>query len=160
MPCDFSAVCGIVESSDRVQGDVTLSHRLWHRLRSPLWLGCGVVHGGYIYVHNMHSVVQCPELVTGEVRREERTNSSIAASNGELFVRIHESLWCISPEKPVPPHFRHTSNAFIGKSWRILTRTLSFNHKFPRDCQNIFPITGREVSPFDASSFTQLREAR
>ena len=26
----------------------------------------------------------------------ERTNSSIAASNGELFIRTHENLWCIS----------------------------------------------------------------
>lgn len=128
------------------RGDVTSSHRLWHKLRSPLWLGCGVVHGGYIYVHNMRSVVQCMELVTGEVRWEERqagtegsndtwsslllcnetiyhinqtgdtfvfraspeyklmsvnslkerTNSSIAASNGELFIRTHENLWCIS----------------------------------------------------------------
>ena len=129
-------------------GDVTRSHRLWHKQRSPLWLGCGVVHAGHIYIHNMRSVMQCLELATGEVRWEKRqsgsassnetwsslllcngniyhmnqsgdtfvfraspdyklmsvnslkesTNSSIAASQGELFIRTHESLWCISPE--------------------------------------------------------------
>ena len=29
----------------------------------------------------------------------EQNNSSIAVSNGELFIRTHKTLWCISDKK-------------------------------------------------------------
>ena len=36
---------------------------------------------------------QCEEPI--ELDLKEKTNSSIAVSGGELFIRTHEALWCI-----------------------------------------------------------------
>ena len=155
MPCDFSAVCGVNESSHRGHSNVTLSQPLWHKLLTPLRSGSG-------------RLPLCPQRAqrrampeTGGWRSSPaRTHqlfhhsSSITASNGELFVRTHKSLCCISPDQTIPSRVRHTSNTINGKSWRILAGTLTFTHKFPRECQNIFPIIGKGLSPCGTISFT------
>ena len=127
------------------RGDITESRRLWHHPRTKQRIGSGVIHDGYIYVHNDPGVAECFELATGKLFWEEplrgpaktgpnwssvmladgrcytitqggdcfvfraspkfellavnslgeRSNSSIAASDGELFIRTHAALWCI-----------------------------------------------------------------
>jgi len=130
-------------------GDITESRRLWHQPRTKQRIGSGVIHDGYIYVHNDPGVAECFELATGRLVWEERlhgpaktgpnwssvmladgrcytitqggdcfvfraspkfellavnsmgerSNSSIAASDGELFIRTHAALWCIRASK-------------------------------------------------------------
>ncbi|MGV3530803.1 MAG: PQQ-binding-like beta-propeller repeat protein [Chthoniobacteraceae bacterium] len=127
-------------------GDVTESHRLWHKLRDKQRIGSGVIKDGHLYILNTPGTAQCIELATGKPVWEERltgpsgrseswssmilsgdriyvlnqgsdtaiikasptfeklgsnsledglTNSSIAVSDGELFIRTHKHLWCI-----------------------------------------------------------------
>jgi outer membrane protein assembly factor BamB len=126
-------------------GDVTETRRLWHHPRAKQRIGSGVIHEGYIYVHNDPGVAECYELKTGKLVWEERlqgagktgvnwssvmladglchtitqggdcfvfkaspkfelvavnslgewSNSSIVPSNGEIFIRTHQALWCI-----------------------------------------------------------------
>lgn len=126
-------------------GDVTDTQRLWHVEKTPLWLGCGVIHEGRIYNADMRGKGICTDLMTGEIIWETRlagpgdnpstwssavlsgdkvyllnqagdtfvfraspefellatnslgetTNSSPAVSDGKLWIRTHNSLWCI-----------------------------------------------------------------
>jgi outer membrane protein assembly factor BamB len=126
-------------------GDVTQLHRLWRHPRTKQRIGSGVIHDGYIYIHNDPGVAECFELATGKLVWEERlqgpgrtgqnwssvmladgkcytisqggdcfvfraspkfellavnslgerSNSSVAVSDGELFIRTHAALWCI-----------------------------------------------------------------
>jgi len=130
-------------------GDVTESRRLWHHPKTRQRIGSGVVHNGYIYIHNDPGVAECFELKTGKLIWEERlkgsgpsgvnwssvllvggncytitqggdcfvfkadprfellgvnslgepSNSSVVPSNGELFIRTHEALWCIGQKE-------------------------------------------------------------
>ncbi len=128
-------------------GDVTKTHKLWEHPRTDNYLGCGVIHDGYIYVQNTPGLGECINLKTGEEIWKERlngkgpkndtwsslvlsgdkiyalnqsgdciifraspkfevlgvnsignelTNGSMAVSDGELFIRTHKHLWCIS----------------------------------------------------------------
>ena len=127
-------------------GDVTATHRIWHKLRDKQRIGSGVITGGHLYILNTPGTAQCIELATGKPAWEERlqgptgrseswssmvlsgdriyvlnqagdcfvlraspkfeklatnalndglTNSSVAVSNGQIFVRTHKHLWCI-----------------------------------------------------------------
>ena len=126
-------------------GDVTETHRLWHKPKTELRLGTGIIHEGKFFVPNMQGVAQCFDLKTGELvwqkrlagsggnnanwgsylrsgdriyslnqsgdayvfraadrfeqlamnRLDQRTNSSVAVSGGDLLIRTHESLWCV-----------------------------------------------------------------
>lgn len=130
-------------------GDVTDSRRLWHHPKTKQRIGSGVIHDGYIYIHNDPGVAECFELKTGKRIWEERligsdpsganwssvlladgncytvtqggdcfvfkaspqfellsvnslrepSNSSVVPSNGELFIRTHQALWCISQKE-------------------------------------------------------------
>ncbi|HEV8541583.1 MAG TPA: PQQ-binding-like beta-propeller repeat protein [Verrucomicrobiae bacterium] len=130
-------------------GDVTEARRLWRYPKTKQRIGSGVVHDGYIYIHNDPGVAECFELKTGKLIWEERlkgkgpsgsnwssvmladgncytitqggdcfvfkaspkfelvavnplvepSNSSVAPSDGELFLRTQKSLWCISGGK-------------------------------------------------------------
>jgi len=130
-------------------GDVAASRRLWHHPHTKQRIGSGVIHEGYIYIHNDPGVAECFELATGKLVWEERlqgtgktgqnwssvtladgncytitqggdcfvfkarpkfellavnslgerSNSSIVPSNGELFIRTHAALWCISAKR-------------------------------------------------------------
>ena len=127
-------------------GDVTESRRLWHHPKTKQRIGSGVIHNGYIYIHDDPGVAECFELKTGKLIWDERlkgngpsgsnwssvmlangncytitqggdcfvfkaspqfellsvnslrepSNSSIVPSNGELFIRTHQALWCIA----------------------------------------------------------------
>jgi outer membrane protein assembly factor BamB len=132
-------------------GDVTDTHRVWHRPKNELFLGSGVIHKGHIYVTDMQGIARCLELTSGKPVWEERlrasggdnatwssmiltaderlyllnqagdtfvvkagptfellatnslgemTNSSTVISDGQIFVRTHQHLWCIAPKKP------------------------------------------------------------
>ena len=48
-------------------GDVTETHRLWHKDRDNGWLGTGVTQDGAVYVCDMGGVLHCIEVETGEV---------------------------------------------------------------------------------------------
>lgn len=126
-------------------GDVTGTHRLWHKVRHNGGIGSGVVRDGHIYYPNTGGIGYCLNVKTGEEVWEERlqgpsrrsgawgspiiagdvvyflnqggdtivyradtkfeqlavnslgeqTNSSIIVSDGQLFIRTHEALWCI-----------------------------------------------------------------
>jgi outer membrane protein assembly factor BamB len=131
-------------------GDVTESRRLWHHPRTKQRIGSGVIHDGYIYIHNDPGVAECWELETGKLVWEERlrgaaakndswssmvlagdrlyvinqggdafvlraspkfevlaTNSigettmaSLVPSDGEIFIRTYQHLWCIGARRP------------------------------------------------------------
>jgi outer membrane protein assembly factor BamB len=128
------------------RGDVTRTHRLWHRVRgNPQRIGSPVVIGDHVYLVNEDCTVKCFELTTGkslwlDKRLEgqswgslvaadgrlyvtgmagdtlvlaarptferlaknalgERVLASMAVSDGDLFIRTYEHLWCIGRKK-------------------------------------------------------------
>ena len=48
-------------------GDVTETHRLWHKPRDNGWLGTGVADQGVVYVCDMGGVLHCIAVQSGEV---------------------------------------------------------------------------------------------
>lgn len=48
------------------RGDVTETHRLWHKSEDVGWLGTGVAHDGAFYVCNMNGVIFSFDVETGE----------------------------------------------------------------------------------------------
>ncbi|TWT91961.1 outer membrane protein assembly factor BamB family protein [Stieleria varia] len=48
------------------QGDVTQTHRLWHKPKDGGWLGTGVVDDGAIYICDIGGVVHCLDVQTGQ----------------------------------------------------------------------------------------------
>jgi len=126
-------------------GNVTATHRLWHKVRHNGGIGSGVAHNGHLYYQSSSGVGYCLNIRTGEEIWEERlrgqsrrtgawgspmiagdniyylnqggdtivfkaspkfqqvaanptgeqTNSSVVASDGDLFIRTHKALWCI-----------------------------------------------------------------
>jgi outer membrane protein assembly factor BamB len=75
-------------------GDVTESRRLWHHPRTKQRIGSGVIHEGYIYIHNDSGVAECFELKSGRLIWEERLKghgpsgvnwSSIALVDGNCY---------------------------------------------------------------------------
>lgn len=48
------------------QGDVTETHRLWHKPEHGGWLGTGVAHDGAIYVCDMGGVISCLDVRSGD----------------------------------------------------------------------------------------------
>jgi outer membrane protein assembly factor BamB len=128
-------------------GNVTATHRLWHKARDKQRIGSGVITGGHLYILNTPGTAQCIDLQTGKTVWEERLmgatgrssswssmvlagdkiyvpnqagdcfviraspkfeklatnsiddglcNASIVPSNGDIFLRTHKHLWCIS----------------------------------------------------------------
>lgn len=48
------------------RGDVTATHRLWHKPKDIGWLGTGIVHDGNIYICDMGGVIHCIEANSGD----------------------------------------------------------------------------------------------
>ena len=48
------------------QGNVTDSHRLWHKPKDKGWLGTGVAHDGAIYICDVGGVLSCIDVHSGE----------------------------------------------------------------------------------------------
>lgn len=53
-------------------GDVTETHRLWHKPRDNGWLGTGVADKGAVYVCDMGGVLHCIDVQTGEINWKSR----------------------------------------------------------------------------------------
>ncbi|MCA9136649.1 MAG: PQQ-binding-like beta-propeller repeat protein [Planctomycetales bacterium] len=47
-------------------GDVTETHRLWHKSKHGGWLGTGVVDNGAVYVCDIGGVIHCLDVQSGE----------------------------------------------------------------------------------------------
>lgn len=56
------------------RGDVTQTHRLWHKPNDNGWLGTGVAVDGNVYVCDMGGVLTCLDVQTGDVRWKDRTD--------------------------------------------------------------------------------------
>lgn len=74
------------------RGDVTQTHRVWHKPKDGSWLGTGVVDQDAVYVCNMGGVLHCLDVKTGEELWKSRTDgggtwSSITqTSDGTMFL--------------------------------------------------------------------------
>lgn len=75
-------------------GDITVSRRLWHHPRTKQRIGSGVIHDGYIYIHDDPNVAECLELKTGKLIWEERLSgpaqsqhnwSSVLLADGKCY---------------------------------------------------------------------------
>lgn len=74
------------------RGDVTTTHRLWHKPRDRGWLGTGAAADGYLYACDMGGVLICTNVNTGDVVWQDRTDgggtwSSIThTTDGRMFL--------------------------------------------------------------------------
>lgn len=57
-------------------GDVTETHRLWHKPRDGSWLGTGILFDGHAYVCDMNGIAQCFDLASGESKWKQRLEAS------------------------------------------------------------------------------------
>jgi outer membrane protein assembly factor BamB len=80
-------------------GNVTETHRAWHKPRDGSWLGTGVVHEGHLYIGDMQGILHCIKLDTGDVAWKERlpgssgrgdTWSSITMSGDGLMYLLNQ----------------------------------------------------------------------
>ncbi len=73
-------------------GDVTETHRLWHKPKDGGWLGTGIVDDGAIYVCDIGGVISCLDVQSGNLLWKERSGgggtwSSITqAADGSMFL--------------------------------------------------------------------------
>jgi outer membrane protein assembly factor BamB len=78
-------------------GDVTDTHRLWHRPKTRQRIGSGVIHDGHIYILNDPGIAECIDLKTGSPRWEERLKGPGAkADNWSSMVLAGERLYVIN----------------------------------------------------------------
>ncbi|GAA5507826.1 PQQ-binding-like beta-propeller repeat protein [Novipirellula caenicola] len=74
------------------RGDVTETHRIWHKPKDQGWLGTGVVDNGSIYICNMNGVLSCIDVQTSDQLWKARTEgggtwSSITQTgDGRMFL--------------------------------------------------------------------------
>ncbi len=74
------------------RGDVTETHRLWHKPKDGGWLGTGVTHEGDLYICDMGGVIHCIDVETGDSQWKARgdgggTWSSITqVGNGLMYL--------------------------------------------------------------------------
>lgn len=54
-------------------GDVTNTHRLWHKPKDGGWLGTGIVDNGAIYICDIGGVISCIDVQTGKELWKERS---------------------------------------------------------------------------------------
>ena len=55
------------------RGDVTNTHRIWHKPKDSGWLGTGVAYESAIYICNMGGIVSCIDVPSGEELWKSRT---------------------------------------------------------------------------------------
>lgn len=74
------------------RGDVTRTHRLWHKSEDIGWLGTGVADDDAVYVCDMGGVIHCIDVPTGEILWKSRgegggTWSTVTQSgSGEMYL--------------------------------------------------------------------------
>ncbi len=78
------------------RGDVTQTHRLWHKPKDGGWLGTGVVDDGAIYICDIAGVMHCLDVQTGNELWKERcsgggTWSSITQNANGLMYMLTKS---------------------------------------------------------------------
>ena len=54
------------------KGDVTDTHRLWHKPKNKQRIGSGVMHGGHVYILTDPGIAECIDVKTGTPVWEER----------------------------------------------------------------------------------------
>jgi outer membrane protein assembly factor BamB len=64
-------------------GDITNTHRLWHKPRDGSWLGTGVEVDGHIYVSDMNGIFYCIDAKTGDEKWKKRL--SVADGKGTTW---------------------------------------------------------------------------
>lgn len=57
-------------------GDVTETHKVWHKKSDGNWLGTGVVQDGHLYVPNIDGILSCFDAETGEAKWKHRLEPS------------------------------------------------------------------------------------
>ena len=73
-------------------GDVTKTHRLWHKPKHGGWLGTGIVDDGAIYICDIGGVISCIDVKSGNELWKERSGgggtwSSITqTADGSMFL--------------------------------------------------------------------------
>jgi outer membrane protein assembly factor BamB len=102
-------------------GDVTEARRLWHHPKTKQRIGSGVIHNGYIYIHNDPGVAECFELKTGKLVWEERLKgggpsggnwSSVMLADGNCYT-ITQGGDCFVFK--ASPRFELLSVNFLGE---------------------------------------------
>ncbi len=74
------------------RGDVTESHRIWHKPKDGSWLGTGVIDRDAVYICNMGGVLHCLDVQTGDELWKDRADgggtwSSITKTDdGNMFL--------------------------------------------------------------------------
>jgi outer membrane protein assembly factor BamB len=62
-------------------GDVTGTHRVWRQAdKNPQRIGCGVIHGGRLYIANAPGTVECLDATTGNPIWKERVSENLWGS--------------------------------------------------------------------------------
>ncbi len=101
------------------RGDVTQTHRIWHKSKDQGWLGTGVAHNGSIYICNMNGVLSCIEVQTGDELWKKRTDgggtwSSITQTgDGRMFLLTKSGTTTVF--KPDAKEFKQLAENSIGE---------------------------------------------
>jgi outer membrane protein assembly factor BamB len=88
------------------RGDVTETHRIWHKPRDSGWLGTGVVSDGKIYACSINGVLSCLDAQTGNELWKGRTDggdtwSSITQSgDGRMFLLAQSGTTTVFQPNP------------------------------------------------------------
>ena len=56
------------------RGDVTATHRLWHKPEDIGWLGTGVIYDGTVYICDTGGVIYCIDAQTGDILWKRRSD--------------------------------------------------------------------------------------
>lgn len=86
------AICVRADGS----GDVTGSHRVWRHPKTQQRIGSGVVHDGHIYIHNDPGIVECFDVVTGELKWEQRLSGPGGKGTNWSSVTVTADAVCYS----------------------------------------------------------------
>jgi outer membrane protein assembly factor BamB len=120
------------------QGDVTASHRLWHkteRVENPQRIGSGLIIGEYIYIVNEPGIAWCMDLKTGERLWQQRLGdskcwSSLCLVEGKIFVVNDKGTTFVIDPNPKQCNIIHenklaelTRGSLAFANGRILIRT-------------------------------------
>lgn len=78
------------------RGDVTQTHRLWHKPRDNGWLGTGIAADGVVYACDIGGVLSCIDVQSGEELWKTRTSggstwSSITQTGGGQMFLLSKS---------------------------------------------------------------------
>lgn len=102
------------------RGDVTDTHRIWHKPKDSGWLGTGAVADDFIYICSMGGVLSCLDVKTGKERWKDRTDgggtwSSITQSgDGRMFLLAKSGTTTVF--QPNPEAFQELSQNVLDET--------------------------------------------